>query len=187
MKKITTLVVAAILCLYVNGQQPAVQPLYINDQLPDITLTHIINYKTATAKLSELQSGHTKMVLFDFWITSCIPCIKQFPKLDSLQRLFKNGLQIILVTTEPTNHVQAFLKRWEAKYDMKFSFPIVTADTLLQNYFRQESKPNYAWLAADNVYMAQTAATFITAPTIEAIIKKAKEEIALRGYLNKNN
>lgn len=184
MKTVTLTGVMIMLCLFGRAQPQAIQPLFINDRLPDLTLSHVINNPSATVQLSALQANHSKMVLFDFWITSCIPCIKQFPKLDSLQRLFNGDLQIILVTPETTEHVQDFLKKWEARYHMKFSFPIVTSDTLLTQYFRQQSKPNYAWLAADNVYMAQTSTAMVSATVIEAVIRKMKTEVHNRGFLD---
>ncbi|MFT4092702.1 MAG: redoxin domain-containing protein [Niabella sp.] len=186
MKTTTLLSVMAGLCLHVSAQQP-IKPLYINERLPNITLNHIVNYKAVTARLSDMQCDHTKMVLFDFWLTSCIPCVRRLPHLDSLQQQFDGRLQIIMVTREETEVVSAFLKKWEATHTKKFTIPVVTKDTLIEQYFRQQTKPSYAWLATDNVCMAQTASTFITAEMIENCLNVMADEVNHRGYLKNSN
>jgi len=187
MKKITLLCAMAILCLCGKAQQNTSQALYINDRLPDITLDHLLNYPSHSAKLSVLQTGNPKMVVFGFWLTSCAPCIRRFPLLDSLQNRFQKDLQIILVTPEKTAVIENFLKKWETRNQKPFTIPIVTADTLIQQYFREQSKPSYAWLARDNVYMAHSSSTFLSADIIENTIRLMNEQVRQRGYLKSEN
>lgn len=191
MKEFLTLLCAmAMLCRFVAAQQNHSQALYINDRLPDITLHHLVNYPSGSAKLSVLQTGNTKMVVFGFWLTSCAPCIRRFPLLDSLQNRFQKDLQIILVTPEKTEVIENFLEKWEARNQKPFTIPIVTADTLIQQYFREQSKPNYVWLARDNVYIAHSSSTFLSADLIEKAIPLMNEQVKQRGYLkyeNQNN
>ncbi|HMR83921.1 MAG TPA: TlpA disulfide reductase family protein [Niabella sp.] len=173
---------AVFLCMYANAQQATIKPLKINDRLPDIEITNILNYNTPTATISSLQR-HNKLLLLDFWFTSCAPCIKQIPKLDSLQQLFKDRLQILMVTFEPDSLVKKFVSKWEQQHDKTLTIPIATADTILQQYFNQASRPNYAWIAADRVNMGYSSSTFISASIIEQVLIKMQLEVQLRGYL----
>ncbi|MFT4152258.1 TlpA family protein disulfide reductase [Parafilimonas sp.] len=188
MKFKTCIAALLLLCAYsrLQGQITKIQPLNINGRLPDITLQNIINYSKPMAKLSELQGNRTRLILFDFWLTSCIPCIHAFPKLDSLQHAFNGSLQVIMVTTEAPGTVQSFLKKWEERNKRKFSIPIVTADTVIQQYLRQASKPSYAWLAPDNILLAQTSASFISKDIITAYITSLMHDEVYSNYFKKD-
>ncbi|HMR82629.1 MAG TPA: redoxin family protein [Niabella sp.] len=185
MKILTLLGVVAFLCVNTNAQQQNIRPLSINERLPNLTIHNLLNYTNTTTTIDNLQCQNTKMILLDFWFTHCIPCIKQIPKLDSLQREFKDQLQILMVTFEPDSLVAPFIAKWEQLHKRKLSIPIVTADKQLQAYFNQVSRPNYAWIATDRVNMGYVSTAFIAAPIIEQVLKKMQEEVHLRGYLRR--
>lgn len=68
--------------------------LKIGDKLPDIPLGKVINNNTGKTRFSEFKG---KLVILDFWATSCISCIKAFPKMQALQNEFGDKIQIFLV------------------------------------------------------------------------------------------
>ncbi|GAB3429823.1 TlpA family protein disulfide reductase [Niabella aquatica] len=185
MKILTLLGVMALLCVNMNAQQQHIRPLSINERLPDLTIHNLLNYTSTTTTVDNLQCGNTKMLLLDFWFTSCIPCIKQISKLDSLQKEFNDRLQILMVTFEHDSLVAPFIAKWEQQHKRKLSIPIVTGDEQLQAYFNQTSRPNYAWIATDRVNMGYASTAFISAPVIEQVLKKMQEEVYLRGYLRR--
>lgn len=183
MKKITLCGVLALLCLYVTAQSPTIKPLYTGDRLPDIVFKQVLNYTNSTASLSTFQQNHRKMIILDFWNTTCIPCIKSFKKLDSLQQVYKNELQILLVTPEDSNTVKATISRWEKANNRKLQIPVITGDTLLQQYIHKQYNPHYVWIAPDNVLMAQTSSSFIIPEILEACLSRMSYETGRRGYI----
>ena len=74
--------------------------LSVGDKVPDIQFTQMVNSKSQTASLSQFKG---KLVILDFWATWCSACIKNFPLLDSMQRLHTDKLQVILVNTATTH------------------------------------------------------------------------------------
>ncbi|WP_114792935.1 redoxin domain-containing protein [Niabella yanshanensis] len=181
-KKITLTSVMAILCICLSAQRPQVTTLPVNERLSNLVINNLINYPGDTASINTLTGNNSKMLLIDFWFTSCAPCIKQIPKLDSLQQQFKDQLQILMVTFEPDSLVIPFITKWEQRHCKKLSVPVATADTLLQAHFNQGSRPNYAFIAADRVNMGYTSKAFINATVIKEVLAKMKEEVNLRGY-----
>lgn len=60
-----------------------------------------------------------KIVLFNFWFTSCRPCIQEMPELNKLVEEFKDsGIVFIAPTFNDSEQVQKFLKRFDFSYDI---------------------------------------------------------------------
>ncbi|MGZ4100208.1 MAG: TlpA family protein disulfide reductase, partial [Bacteroidia bacterium] len=56
-----------------NAQE---RPLKVGDKVPDITFSNVVNYKSATLKLSEFKG---QVIMLDFWATWCSSCLAAFP------------------------------------------------------------------------------------------------------------
>ncbi len=71
-----------------------VNGLMVGDVMPDIMLGTVLNNQTGKLKFSDFKG---KLIILDFWATSCSPCIEGFPKMEKLQEKFGDKIQIILV------------------------------------------------------------------------------------------
>ena len=148
------------------GQSPATpQPLGIGERLPDIVLKHVLNYRDSTITVSE-QTGIP--LLFDFFSTWCGACRAGLPRLDSLQKKFKDRLQIIVVSPEPTAKIEEYLKKDPVARTL--TLPFVTADTLLMQYFPHNLWPHEVWIDRSKNVRAITSAYYITAANVNALI-----------------
>ena len=70
-----------------------------------------------------------KVVLVNFWATWCPPCREEVPELISLQRQFKDQLQIVGISEDddtPAN-VSRFAKQWRINYPIVMATPEVIA------------------------------------------------------------
>ena len=177
----------AMLCLCTTAQSNIIKPLYTGDRLPDILFTQVLNHTESQASLSSFQQNNQKLLLLDFWNTTCIPCIKSFKKLDSLQQVYKEELQILLITPEDSNIVKATIGRWEKANKQKLNIPVIAGDTILQRYIHKQYNPHYAWIAPDNVLIAQTSSSFVTPQILTTYLSQMKYEVDRRGYLKRNN
>lgn len=179
MKKLTLICVLAMLCLQLKSfaQQATSQALFTSQHIPDIELTRVLNYDSPNVTLSEFQGGKEKLVIFDFWGTHCINCIRQFPKLMNLQSEFGSKLQIVLVTKEPSSFVEAFIKKWEEDNHSVLTLPIVTEDTILHRYFRFLYQPHYVWIDTNNALIAQTGPSVVNKEVLSAYLSTKTETI----------
>ncbi|WP_157558176.1 TlpA family protein disulfide reductase [Niabella aurantiaca] len=187
MKRTTLLGVMALFCLALTAQQNTRSPLLVGERLPNITFHNIINHTANTATLSGFQQDYTRLVLLDFWNTTCIPCIRAFKKLNILQQQYNNQLQIVLVTSEDSIAVKNTIANWEMANGQKLNIPIITKDSLLRKYIRRRYNPHYAWVAPDGVLLAQTSATFVTPDVVAAYMKTMLADVEHRGYKKRDS
>lgn len=150
-----------ILCI---GQQPNTG-LSVGDKVPPVILKNIINHPQASAQLS---SYNDKLIILDFWATWCAPCIKELPKLESLQKHFAGKVQVLVIAYEPTQTVKAFIK--SNKVAASVALPFVTADTLLSKLFPHNTVPHQVWLY-DGYVKAITDVGYTTVKNLRAVLE----------------
>lgn len=142
-----------------------IKPLTIGEKIPDVEFHNMINYKTTSARLSDFRG---KPVIFDFFATWCGSCIEGLPKLDSLQRLFKDSIQIFVVDDEPVGKVAAFLKR--NPIGRKSLLPFITKDSLLSELFPHRLIPHEVWIDRNSRVAAITLPEYVLAKNIHSLI-----------------
>ncbi len=180
MKKITIYIVLALLCLNfrVAAQQPnPVMPLHIGDSVPDITLSNLLYYKTATAKLADFKG---KVILLDFWATWCSNCINGLPHMDSLQRQFGGHLQVFLINCKKTgddpDKINALFKRTGTRPNL----PVAVHDTVCSNYFRFTALPHYVWINQRGMVVAITGKKEVTEQNVERLIRYSRIDLPVK-------
>ncbi|MDQ2719432.1 MAG: TlpA family protein disulfide reductase [Bacteroidota bacterium] len=139
------------------------KPLTIGDKVPDITITNLLN---SGISFSEINAYKGKILILDFMSTGCVPCIKILPLLDSLQIIFDNQIQIVLVTSETPQRVQSFLKR---NPDLKL--PIVAEDSNLSKLFPHVYISHIVWINGAGIVKGMTHSEYINAKNIDAVLQ----------------
>lgn len=122
------------------------QELRPGNQYPVYELANVINYTSPVLRLSDFKG---KVIILDFWNTYCSSCIQAFPKLDSLQKLFKEEVQIILVNNESSEKIETFFKKHPTI--TKPGVPMIISDTKLQKSFPAEGRPYIVWIDQQGV------------------------------------
>ena len=114
--------------------------LKVGDKMPDLELGTVIN-NTGKQRFSDLKG---KIVILDFWATTCKTCIASFPKMKALQEKFGDKIQIILVNVSETQDV---IEKRMGKNIRKVPnlLSIVGAKHLIQ-YFPSKSVPYHVWI-----------------------------------------
>jgi len=93
------------------AQQQAALKSMIGQQAPDFSLTDLSGKKWT---LSELKG---KVVVLNFWFTSCPPCIQEMPDLNKLTKAYKaDDVVFLALTFNDVKHVERFLSSHEYDY-----------------------------------------------------------------------
>jgi len=154
MKKLILLSVVGLLCLNLKATaQINNAGISIGSAVPEVTITQITNYKDTKVKLSSFKG---KAVIIDFWATWCSPCVAMIPKLEALQKEFKDQITIISVTEQDRKTVQTFLSNFVKKNKVRYSLIDVTDDQVLHTLFPHSSIPTLVWIDAKGILQAIT-------------------------------
>lgn len=185
MKTISTLVMAA-LCLFCTAtikaqtqeSQINYKPLRIGQKLPEITFP-IHNYKSPKVNLADFEA---RLIIIDFWATWCTACITNFPKIEQLQKEYKDQVQFLKVTYQPDSVVLPFLK----KLKTTSIIPEINDDKILHQLFPHEYLPHYVWIDQSGALIATTSAEQITAENIDKVLSSGASALKLKVDLDRS-
>jgi len=150
------------------------------DKLPGNVFTNLLNYKSPSLRFSDFKG---KAIIIDFWNTYCTSCIKAFPKIDSLQKYFKDNLQILLVNSESREKTIAFFNKH--KNIVKPDVPMITGDKLLKSLFPSEGQPYIVWVDRTGSIKNFSSVTNFSATNIKSLIEG--EQLLFRDPTNERH
>jgi thiol-disulfide isomerase/thioredoxin len=140
----------------------------IGEKVPEIKFSHLVNFPRRTAKLSEFAD---RLVILDAWATWCGPCIAAFPKIDSLQRRYRDKVQFIPCTGEDTKKIEKFFERVNRKWH--FVIPSSVGDDSFFGIFTDSSGHSvgsYVWIYK-GVLIARTGKEEVTEENIKLALE----------------
>ncbi len=145
----------------------AYKPLKVGDTIPDVTVKKIMNYDKQSARLSDFRG---KFLILDFWAIWCVPCLRAFPKLDSLQKRYKEDLTILAVTNETQDQVKTTFRTVPSLGGLRI--PTAVEDAVLNQLFPHTAVPHEVIIDRQGKVIAITDAESINTPMIEKLINK---------------
>ncbi len=111
--------------------------IQIGETFPDFTIRNLVNYQTASTRISEF---HGKTIILDFFNTHCIPCIHSLKKLDSIQREHNSNLKILMVSYESKKEIIDCLNKNRLQ---NISLTFITGDSLIHRYVNNPYYPYF--------------------------------------------
>lgn len=163
--------VFTLTCIYQSyGQSTKTsQPRYeavIGSIVPEFTISNVLYEPN---KQLSIRRPPKKLLILDFWATWCSPCVAMIPTIDSLQKVFKNEVDFIAVTTQEKEVVESFMQKIIKKYG--FAFSTLYADKSLSRLFPHTTLPHYVWIGGDGKLLAITGPEKINRAAIQSILK----------------
>ncbi len=149
----------ALLCMDRLTAQ-SFRPLSVGDPIPP-ALLKTLEKDTYNAHSWVDRPG--KLLILDFFSTTCGSCISALPQLDQLQKAFRDSLFIIVTTAEPRAVIAHFLATNPRLTNNRLAF--LTSDTILPQYFPHYLIPHEVWIK-DHKVIAITEAEAVTAKHI---------------------
>lgn len=162
--RIFCLFLLCIVSLKLKAQK--VSSLSIGDTCSSAESFSIINFPKSLIRLSDFRG---KALILDFWAPWCVPCIKMFPQLDSLQKKYSTEIKILLVTQDSKDFSSRLLNNLASSKKIDL-LPSIVDDTVLAKLFKHITIPHYVLLDKNGVVKAIVNSENITDQNIEALI-----------------
>lgn len=164
-REILSLIFTAMLVLQVPAQLKA---LKIGDPIPEeiwSTPLQTVNSPHNTMKLGEARD---KLILLDFWATWCAACLKNFPKMNALEKQFEGKVKIVPVTKEdPTVLAKFFASKNGQRYK---GIESVAGDRMFSELFPYVAIPFMVWIKNGKV-ISTTDADQVTEVNISKLLE----------------
>ena len=162
--------------------QAVTRPLTVGDSVPGTELSHVLNYPGPAIHLPGLKD---KLIILDLWSSWCSSCIDFFPHLDSLQRRYKNDIQVILVNARSRRYhddsvkIKRILNRLQENSGVALTLPVAYDCPQLDSWFPFKTLPHEVWIINGKV-VAITYPNEVTPANIEAILSGKKVFLRLK-------
>ncbi len=140
-------VFTGILNLTVYSQLSA---LKIGDKMPNVSMGKMLDGLEKKTKFSDINA---KLVILDFWNIHCTTCIRDMPKMDSIERKYKGQVKIFAITKNNETEVKRLFGRIAIK---RPSFPFIVQDSIFNSLFPHNGDPLHVWVNEKNVITAIT-------------------------------
>ncbi|WP_346316379.1 redoxin family protein [Chitinophaga sp. YIM B06452] len=117
--------------------------------LPDITITNMVNHTTSSLKLSDLRG---KIVVLDFWSRGCGSCIASFPKVEYFNTIYRDKVFILPVTMDSYEVFQKL--KVKSQIIKESSLPFALGDKVLHKMYPHQFVPYCVWFNEKGQFIA---------------------------------
>ncbi len=147
--------------------------LSVGDKLPPQQLT-IVDQNDL-----QLDYSQEKLIILDFWNTSCSACVDSWPKLLALQKEFGDKIQIILVNTSQSPEViRKFIDKRRALTGVDMTLPMAyNAPQLTKEMFPFSGLPHVVWIGKKGSVLGITSGEHINSKNIRALIDQKPTDL----------
>lgn len=119
----------------ITGESLGDTTLGLGDVMYDFTVTTPDGTKVT---LSEMLA-EKKMVLLNFWYTSCSWCVTEFPYMEEAYQMYKDDVGIVAV--DPLGESDEAIAAFPVNYSLSLSFPLAACPTTWANTFGLSGYP----------------------------------------------
>ena len=119
----------------VQGESLGDTTMGLGDIMYDFTVTTPDGEKIV---LSELLK-EKKMVLLNFWYTSCSWCVTEFPYMEEAYQMYKDDVAIVAV--DPLGETDDAIKAFPTNYNLNLTFPLAACPSTWANTFAINGYP----------------------------------------------
>ena len=138
--------------------------LNIGDRIPDRYFA-VNNYKNNKIKISDLD---VDLILLDMWGTYCGSCIEHMPDIETLQKHFKDSIQVLMVTKNSDEEVRKCAIR--AENVRNNNLPFLNGKENLAGYFDLSFVPQYVWIDKQGIIKYITEESDVSSQNISKFL-----------------
>ncbi|QIH32841.1 TlpA disulfide reductase family protein [Sphingobacterium sp. DR205] len=154
--------------------------LKISAAVPDMPAMEILNFSGTKVDLDDYKD---KVLILDFWDTSCATCIQLMPHVKEVQKEVGDKAQIFAVTWQSKELITEFYKKNKYLKEKNAYLPTIVSDSLLKKYFPYQGVPHTVFIYMGKV-KAITYPDYIKSKFIDELIANEKLDIPVKDDFN---
>jgi len=171
-------------CLYLMvlvssgyAQKATKNGLQIGDTVPNIFFGETLLGNLPVKSIADLKG---KLTILDFWSTNCGGCILGMPMLDSLQSVFGDKIQTLIICKSKKKEVEKTFKSIKKPFPKT---PIVLEDSILNACFPHISVPHHVWIDGNGVVKFITYDHNATVENVRRILRGEHLRFSVRKQI----
>lgn len=168
--------VSFLLIIYCPGKAQGRLSLSIGDKVPAAIFNGLP------------KKAGTRLIILDFWSSSCTSCMAAFPKMQKLQTEFNQALQVVFINSYET--VEMVQKRFIEKKGRKWFYkeppvniPAIYGDSIWKSLFPHQSIPHHVWIDGQGKVLAITSGYNATASNVQGALDGKKLNFSVKNDL----
>jgi thiol-disulfide isomerase/thioredoxin len=141
----------------------------VGDTIPESLYREVSKLGTAGEKFSKSEG---KLIVLDFWHSSCFTCLMSFPKMEKIQKEFGDRVQVFLVNAfEDSVQIAKRMEIGSLKKYAVNSLPIIANAKVFQNLFPHKAVPHHVWIDGSGVVKVVGSPLNTNSEKITALLK----------------
>ncbi|HMO60734.1 MAG TPA: hypothetical protein PKC39_05000 [Ferruginibacter sp.] len=178
MLKYLSIIILFGLCFIRSNAQEKDSSRLIGDKFPEYNFKAIDKDSSYQFTLDKYNGKH---IIIDLWNVYCLGCINGMKKLDSLQKQYRETLQIILVTKNSKEQIDKLFSR---KNIQRPDLPIIVSDTTIYDvFFPHDGDPLHIWIDTSRTIKYITGGYNTTEANIRKFINNEPLNVSLQAKL----
>lgn len=121
--------------------QSSIRAYAVGDTVKDELLTELINKASLSQDLGSVKN---KLLIVDFFATSCKGCIEALPHINTVREEHATEMEVIAITYEKKDRVERFTR--QNKIGKEIQVDYISDDTTLKAYFPHQSISHLVWI-----------------------------------------
>ncbi len=113
-----------------------------------------------------IKSG--KPVIIEFFGEQCIVCVKMLPKIDSLDKLFRDKVSFVLIGNEHEQLPKTF-GLYKKKYNLSMD---IICDSVMYKKVKPPYQPFFVWVDDNGIVVGFSSPTLVTSENIKLFVEK---------------
>lgn len=165
-------------------------------EAPDLSHAIHVGDTFEAPKAIQLMRGNTqkidwkklenKVVLLDFFETSCGTCIQTMPKLQKLKEQYPDQFEVIVVTWQDKLTMEKFFASNDYLKEHQVNLPVIYGDTYLKGLFPHRMVPHAVLLYKGKV-QAITTSGFVTPESVLKLHREGSINLPLKDDFGKRD
>lgn len=145
-----------------------------------------IQLMRGTTKNIDWKKLENKVILLDFFETSCGTCIQTMPKLQQVKEQYPDKFEVIVVTWQDKETMEKFFVSNEYLKEHQVNLPVIYGDTYLKGLFPHRMVPHAVLLYKGKV-QAITTSGFVTTESVLKLHREGSIDLPLKDDFGKRD